>query len=232
MFNAQSPPNVGHRSFEKLADLTWQSGQRAITVSTNELNLAAGLGPAGLGGAFHDITVHSAGILADVRSGRLKRDLSNLLSHDVEEIQSMPLYIADGRMNRFAITEDGAVSNQPGFPSNYNALQGWGINLEELSLFHNLYREIEWNGQEPHLDPKDTKEAMTQDKFNLYRQPVLEAVHCIFSLSAVPDGGTASDGTTPTYKMKLMLDGMIALSNPNDISMEWNGRRAPNSDRM
>lgn len=77
------------------------------------MNLAAGLGIAGVGSAFHDLTVHSEGVLADVREGRLRRDLSQLLTRPIAELEDKPLYVSDGRMNRFDITADGALNNKP-----------------------------------------------------------------------------------------------------------------------
>ncbi len=64
-----------------LADFEWEDGQRGKAVSRSMVSLAAGVEEPVLGEFVHDYTVHSAGVLADVRSGRLKRDLSNLLAH-------------------------------------------------------------------------------------------------------------------------------------------------------
>jgi len=222
-FNAQSPPNLGHKAFAELATLEWKAGQRGSTVSTGSLNLAAGLGATGVGGAIHNLTVHSAGVFSDVREGRLKRDFSNLLSRPIAELENKPLYLANGRMNRFLITDDGAVSNAANIdtilattPSNSTGINRRGINLEELYLFHNLHREIDWSTGKPQLVNKDSKEAMVDDRFYIYREPVIEALHIILSFRAVPD--TATPGT---YMMQAMLDGMMAVSNPNDIPTVW-----------
>ncbi len=135
LFDTQSPANVGHRAFPKLAQFDWKEGQRGKTISTAQINLAAGLvGQAGVGNISHDLTVSSTGVMTDVRQGRLKRDLSNLLSRDVKEIENKPLYLANGRINRFAITKDGAISNASDLPSDTSSNR-WGINLEELYLW-------------------------------------------------------------------------------------------------
>lgn len=219
LFGAQSPPNIGHRAFPKLAQFDWKDGKRAITVSTNQINLAAGLGPGGLGNSIHDLTVHSAGVLADVRAGRLRRDLSNLLARPAQQLQDMPLYLANGRMNRFVITENGGVSNAPGLVKPWtqasNTADEWGINLEELHLFHNLHRELSWSGGSPRLLVKNTREQVVRDRYYLYKRPVVEAVQFILSLKAVQAGGVGN------YKMEMMLDGVVALSNPNDVPIVW-----------
>lgn len=95
----------------QLENLTWDPEKRAATVTTGQLNLSAGLGATGISPAVHDVTAHSNGVLADVRAGRLKRDLSTLLSRPIEELEDKPLYVADGRMNHFQIGADGSFTN-------------------------------------------------------------------------------------------------------------------------
>lgn len=216
LLDAQSPPNVGHRAIPKLENFTWKRGQRAITLTTSGIALAAELGAGGFGTASHDITVHSAGVLADVRAGRLKRDLSQLLSRPVQELEDKPLYLSDGRMNHFQITGDGALSNtsmvQP-WSMVANSPAEWGVNLEELHLFHTLHRQLDWTGGAPRMVVKGTREQVVKDRYYLYSRPMVDAVQFILSLKAVPSGGN--------YKMEMMLDGVVALSNPNDIPIQW-----------
>ena len=220
LFDTQSPANVGQRAFPKLEQFDWKNGQRAKTISTAQVNLAAGLvGQAGVGSISHDLTVSSAGVLADVRNGRLKRDLSNLLSRPFTELENKPLFLIDGRMNGFTIGENGTFSNAPGIDANAPGTAGeWGINMEELGLFHQLPREIVWKSGVPTLISKSTREAAVQDRFFIYRKPTVEVTQFIFSLMAVP--GTGSTAATPLYKMQMMLDGVVGLSNPNDVRME------------
>jgi len=225
-FDAQAPPNVGQRAFSKLEQFNWTDGQRAKTISTTQVNLAAGLlGQAGVGNLSHDLTVHSAGVLADVRAGRLKRDLSNLLARPIAELRDRPLYLSDGRMNRFDITEDGTNVTNQSFVKSWQSSAGkrdeWGINLEELHLFHNLHRELTWNGNVPSLTFKNSKrETVINDPFYVYKRPTIEAVQFILSLKAVPDGSSGSPAT-PSYKMQMMLDAMVAVANPNDVAIEY-----------
>ncbi|QTN34270.1 hypothetical protein HZ994_18735 [Akkermansiaceae bacterium] len=217
-FNAQSAPNVGHKAFTELASLDWKEGQRGATVSTGALGLAAGLGASGVGAAIHDLTVHSSGVLADVREGRLKRDLSSLLARPIAELENKPLYLADGRMNRFEITEQGAISNAAYIPPSSGAgANRWGINLEELHLFHQIHREIDWSSGKPQLVNKSSRSQMVNDRFFIYRKPTMEAVSLILSLIASPEAGT----NPVTYRMDANMDTIIALSNPNDIPTVW-----------
>jgi Tfp pilus assembly protein PilX len=217
LFNAQSAPHAGHQAIEVLKNLKWKPGQRSIAVTNGGVNLAAELGNSGIGNMDHDATVHSAGVLCDVRAGRLKRDLSNLLTYPVEDLQNKPLYLADGRMNRFNITEAGAVANRAGIPSSpssaLNTPGEWGVNLEELHLFHNIHRDLDWNGGNPNLKMKGTREQVVNDRYYLYKRPVIDAVQFILSLKAEPYQGK--------YRMVMMLDGMVALSNPNDVPIVW-----------
>lgn len=219
LLHSQSPPNVEHRAFPKLAALTWDQGKRAKTISTGQVTLAAALGSGGLGNSIHDLTVHSAGVLANVRDGRLQRDLGNLLARPVAEVTDKPLYLADGRMNRFNVTAAGAVSNGGGvktWDQAYNTADHWGINLEELHLFQNLHRELNWSGGKPGMLVKSTREAVVGDRFNMYRRPSIHGLQFIFSLEAVPTATGAS-----TYKMQMNLDAMVVLHNPNDLPLQY-----------
>ena len=216
LFHSQSPPKVEHRAFPELATLQWEEGKRAKTISTRQVTLAAGLASGGLGRSIHDLTVNSAGLLTNVRDGRLQRDLGNLLSRPVAQLTDKPLYLADGRMNSFSITEAGAVSNSPivsAWEQSYNSASHWGINLEELHLFHNLHRELTWTGGKPGVRVKSTREAVVGDRYYMYRRPNVQALQFIFSLQAVPSGAT--------YKMQMNLDAMVALSNPNDVPLVY-----------
>jgi hypothetical protein len=219
LFAAQSAPYVGHRTFDALEKLDWKAGQRSMAVSNGSVDLAANIKGPGIGNLNHHITVHSAGVLADVREGRLKRDLSNLLSYTAEELQDKPIYTADGRMNRFIITEAGAISNGPGIPANaksaLNTPGEWGISLEELHLFHSLHRELNWSGSQPQLTMRSSREQVVNDRYFLYKRPVIDAVQFILSLKAEPFGGAGK------YRLVAMLDGMVALSNPNDVPIVW-----------
>lgn len=221
LFHVQSPPHPDHRVFAPLANFEWKDGQREIALTQGQVNLAAGLGNAAPGSSFHDLTVHSEGVLADVSTGRLKRDLTQLLGRPLSELEDKPLYLADGRINRFDISEDGEVSNLPfvaPWASSRFTAGEWGINLEELALFHNIHREIDWSGGVPTLVTKDDADELAMDRYYMYGKPRIDAMQFILSLRAVQTGGTAAD---PTYSMQMMLDGMIALANPNDIRLRF-----------
>lgn len=215
--DSQSPRHVGHKAVTELAEFDWKPGQRSISVSTAQANLAAGMGAAGLGRLNHDVTVHSNGVIADVRGGHLKRDLSNLLSRPIAELMNKPLYLADGRINRFQIAPDGSLTNNTSLPANGTGANRWGINLEELHLFHEIHREVDWSTGNPRLVNKSSTSQMANDRFFIYRSPVMEAVSLILSFIASPEAGTAP----ATYRIDAMLDSMISLSNPNDIPVVW-----------
>lgn len=231
LFDAQSPRYVGHKGVDALRNFDWTSNQRPVTVNPSMVNLAANLPAQGIGTFNHDITLHSTGVLADVRESRLKRDLSSLLARPAEQLENKPLYVADGRMNRFQINLAGDISNGPGLPANpylnkwtnsalsadttaFTSPDIWGINLEELHLFHNLHREIEWSGNQPRLVTRPNREQAVADRYYLYKRPIIDNVQLIFSLQAEQ---TAAD----RYRMVMMLDGMVGLSNPNDVALVW-----------
>lgn len=215
--DSQSPRHVGHKAVTELAEFDWKPGQRSISVSTAQANLAAGMGAAGLGRLNHDVTMHSNGVIADVRGGHLKRDLSNLLSRPIAELMNKPLYLADGRINRFQIAPDGSLTNNTSLPANGTGANRWGINLEELHLFHEIHREVDWNTGNPRLVNKGSTSGMFNDRFFMYRNPSLEAVSLILALIASPEAGT----NPVTYRLDATMDVIVALSNPNDIPTVW-----------
>jgi hypothetical protein len=219
LLDAQSPPYMGHKAVTELKSFVWKKGERSVSVSNGVVNLAAGLTLKGLGGINHDITVHSAGVLSDVRAGRLKRDLSNLLARPITELVNKPLYLADGRMNRFEITDAGVISNMSGLPSSAPGANRWGINLEELHLFHEIHREVKWSAGKPRLESKGSTAEIFNDRFFMYRTPTLEAVSLILAFKASSDGGGTPKA--PTYRIDATMDVIVALSNPNDIPTVW-----------
>ncbi|MFK7851828.1 MAG: hypothetical protein AB8D78_12705 [Akkermansiaceae bacterium] len=220
LLDAQSPPKIGYKSLTGLENFEWLENRRAITVSTSQLDLASESQAGTTGQNFHNLTLHSAGVLADVRSNRLKRDLSHLLARDIGELENKPLYLADGRMNDFVISEEGAISNADFISVVGGGANRWGINLEELHLFHQLHREIDWDTGSPRLVNKSSTSEMANDRFYIYRKPSLEAIHMILSFKAIPDS------EPDEYKMQGMLDAMLAFSNPNDIPIEWSSNTA------
>lgn len=224
MFDAQSPRFMGAQAVPELSGFEWGSQKRSSVITTDTTNLVANLTGPGIGNLNHDVTAYAQGVLTDVREGRLKRDLTNLLTRPIEETEDKPMYLADGRINRFVISTNGSVTNASYIPANakaqwnsptYNLRNAneWGINLEELYLFHNVHREVEWTGNRPKIVSKSSRSAAINDRYYLYRIPTIEAAQFILSLRAVPSG--------TTYQMQLMLDGMVAVSNPNDIDFEY-----------
>lgn len=223
--DSQSPRYIGHKAIDVLKNFDWKPGQRSISVSTAGVNLAANLGSSGLRGFSHDATVYSNGVITDVRGGHLKRDLSNLLSRPIAELEHKPLFLPDGRINRFQIASDGSLTNNSWVPV-FDVTKPnprWGINLEELHLFHELHREVDWSTGKPQLVNKSSRSGMLNDRFFIYRQPTLEAVCLIMYLtaSAEPRAPTAPPTATTTYRLDMSLDTIVSLSNPNDIPTAW-----------
>lgn len=217
LFDSQSPPHPNHRVFPPLAGFDWADGQRGKTISSATLPLATGVAQGELNEFTHDYTLHSAGVLADVRAGRLKRDLSNLLARPVSEVEDKPLYLANGVMNQFVIGEDGGISNMAGVPSGWRSAKDgpsqWGINLEELHLFHSLPNHLTWSGGSPSLSMERTREGAVADRHYIYKRPSTQALQFIFSLQAVPDSRQGK------YKMVMKMDAMVAVGNPNDLPL-------------
>jgi hypothetical protein len=107
---------------------------------------------------FHDVTSYSRGLPVDVTRGRFKFDFSSFALLDRPQIGNLPLYRADGAVNRFSAKAAGGLANDSKF-SVFNGGQAAmlnvfgdiarqpGIHLEELWTHANLYRNLTWTGR-------------------------------------------------------------------------------------
>jgi hypothetical protein len=92
------------------------------------LDLLPGAAPS-LEAYFHDVTSTSYGLLADVRNGALKRDLSLYLERSAGSVLQQPLYTVSGT-SKVNFTPDGTSAT----PLNEFS----GITMEELWIYYNL----------------------------------------------------------------------------------------------
>ncbi len=89
LFRMQAAGSMGNEAVEELANITNEGRNQIDSVASRksldliegaiERPLRPGTAPTGASGNFHDLTTRSRGVLADVREGGLKRDLSTLL---------------------------------------------------------------------------------------------------------------------------------------------------------
>lgn len=83
LFRNQAAAAMGHTVIDGLEDLDPDDETIARLPSRNTLGLVDGITDEGLE-KFHDLTTSSFGVLADVREGGLKRDLSTILERTID----------------------------------------------------------------------------------------------------------------------------------------------------
>lgn len=177
---------------------------------------------------FHDVTTQSLGLPVDVTRRRFKYDFS-LLSHlPRQQVENLPLYRADGRINNF-VNAAGRITNDNDFRGlatnplgNFgNATTQPGINMEELWIHANLYRNIQWSGNTPTLtamtgaenpSASDFRRRALSDPWFNYGKPVFASVQFVFSFVARPE---VNDPTK--FRMLMQMDALVKVWNPNNV---------------
>jgi hypothetical protein len=231
--SAQSAPGTGFSAVESLAGVTgtgraeWDLGDslRNKTLSLSSMDLLPGA-TGGIRKSFHDVTSWSPGLLADVRNGRLKRDLSLYLQPDMSTAFRKRL-----RQPLYSVPNGGAVVNfDP--DSEKVSLQDnlgptTGITMEELWIYYNLHKDVSYNrpassdakvgvipGGYPTLVSAATRNGILSDPFYPYKREIYSQAKYILSLAAVQN-------TAGKYDLRLSVDPVVVLWNPYNVALEY-----------
>jgi len=146
---------------------------------------------------FHDIAVRSSGLLTNVRAGGFRRDLSMELERTNRDAPTAPLY---------------TVGREP------------GINLQELWVYYNLYKEVRsargrytTGGSIPArangLTMMRNAEACKSDDEHFFKQPVITSYQMVFSLETRP---VTANGRT-VNRLQFVADPILTFWNPLDV---------------
>lgn len=228
--SAQASPGTGFPMVESLAGVTgagrgdWDLGDalREKLVTLGSVKLAPGAGE-NLGVHFHDLTTRSSGVLADVRTGRLKRDLSLYLQQDLGPRLRQPLY---------NVQRGASVNFSPDSPSSgrWDRLDEFsGITMEELWLYHHLAEEVD-HGRPAGRDPlsgllprgyptlvgANTREDVIRDPFYIYKRRIYSQVKYVLGLAAAPNPQQRGK-----YDLRISVDPVVTLWNPNNVAVEY-----------
>jgi hypothetical protein len=224
---ADAAPGTGFRLVNELSGLPVSAGRRwqygdelsAKSISMASLDLLPGAVPS-LRGYFHDVTQSSYGLLADVRNGGLKRDLSLYLERSHSPTLQQALYTVSGSAR---------VNYNPDASSGSGLNDFSGITMEELWLYYNLYKEVQYNrpassddrvGRRasgfPTLLTGNSREEVVSDRFYPYKRHVYSQVKYMLSLAAVP---TAADPNR--FDLRVAIDPIVVLWNPNNVAVEY-----------
>ncbi len=147
--------------------------------------------PAEARALFHDLAPWSTGLLTNVRSGGFRKDLSMYLERDLRRAPKEALYRAGGQD---------------------------GINMAELWLHYNMWKELKTRGRfsfttggsmastTPFLQVEGSLSAMTNDPEHFYKQPAFVAYHTIVSFTVRSNN-----------RLALVIDPIVTYWNPLDV---------------
>ena len=186
----------GDRPFETV-DTTDASLDKVITLSNSSLLTG---GP--VKGLIHDLTAYNRSLITNVRSGGFRKDLSFYLEKDSANKPVEPLY---------TVKED-AVSKA-------------GINMSELWLHYNIYKELKAGGifnyttggarpaTPSYLQMPANRAAAYVDDAYYYKQPTIIQYQTLLSFRAKP---AIENGVNGAY-LQIVVDPIITYWNPLDV---------------
>jgi hypothetical protein len=222
--NAGLAPNGA--VLQALGELPIGEPKRSSYVTSRQLMLKNPAAP----GLFHDVTTVSLGLPVDVTRGRPKLDYSIFAQLPRRQVIGHALYKADGAINQI-----GMADGRPTSDSRFGALgtdlltafahptNQPGINLEELWIHSNLYRNVRWNRGAPELwlmngaenrGASDFRHRALSDPWFSYTKPVFASVQFVFSFVSKPSA--AFPGKS---RMQLQMDALVKVWNPNNVKV-------------
>lgn len=173
------------------------AGIGRVTTTANTSLLS--LQPATAKPLLHDLTAYNRGLLTNVRSGGFRRDLSLYLEKDSTAIPQDVLYTAGGSP---------------------------GINMQELWLHYNMYKNLQRGGRfayttggsmpatAPYLQVFGTQAEAYTDQAYFYKQPTFIHYQTILSFHA--RAGNNAQGQ-PGRFLQVVVDPVVTYWNPLDV---------------
>jgi hypothetical protein len=230
LFAANAGITANSAGLPALGEIRTDDPQRSKYLSAAQLELKN----PDAGSLFHDVTAFSRGLPVDVTRGRFKFDFSSFALLDRRQVGNLPLYKADGAVNRFASSATAGLANDSKF-SLFNGgaaamlnvfgdtARQPGIHLEELWTHANLYRNLTWTSGVPSLrlmngsesSSTDFRHRALADPWFSYKKPVFAAVQFVFSFVSKPDPAVAGK-----FRMLLQMDALVKVWNPNNVRVE------------
>lgn len=231
IFRHQAPGSTGTKTVKGLENLT-DDKQLALLPSLQSVNLVAGSSGKSSEN-FHSITPHSYQVLADVREGGLKRDLTTLLERPIKESETSDEFM----LYKFT-TKDAWLSG----PDNQEC-----VPIQDLAAYYQLYdsdrTSAGWkegtkfssnvlpNGMQT-VSPdfgadKSNTDAYQREYTTLYRSPVPIKVQFLLSLFAEPIPPPVAAGGD-THKLIVGVTPAVTLWNPNNLPLVMRFGSDPN----
>ena len=180
-------------------------------ITPGQLPLAAEKWPDRQGRHF---TTYSQSVVADVRNGGLKQDLSTLFEQPAKKITEFGKW-----------TGTGSDSDQKVYL--YGSPQvAMGARWNHLYAYYNLYKDVTFSGSEARVEPKAPlidwhladQRVSFGDEAGGFRYPRMAKIIYVFSYSAIKE--TTGSKVKP-YTLQLVTDIFVTLWNPFDARIHF-----------
>jgi hypothetical protein len=246
----QAPASFGNSVVEGLQNVA-DSSSFAFMPSRKSMVLIDGVSTE-LAKQYHHITHTSYGVLADVREGGLKRDLSTLLEREInpDEVYNFttveefrrPTSIKSSGNDFMLYRFDDMIRNT------YNGTTGQAsVPIHDLAAYHQLYNSyrsgsaggIQYSSTESSpansllrngimvSNPDYGVTGTDLDKYlrqytSVYRNPVIVKIEMILSYITEPILPAPTDATADKYRLKIGVSPAVTLWNPNNVPLVMN----------
>ncbi|QTN32612.1 hypothetical protein HZ994_09795 [Akkermansiaceae bacterium] len=164
----------------------------------------------------NDITPYSLGVMADVRGGGLKQDLSSMFEMGGAGSNSLPPEFANRKL--YQSTHGISGVSDP----NWSALAG----------YYNSFRNLSAQDTNPTMAVKSAADFTDPVPSGYNPAPVIAKVDTIFSLVARPLSGVAhwiansgSAGGTYDHMVSLIVTPVVTLHNPYNVNISFRQMR-------
>lgn len=224
LLSPNSAQTVNTTSLASLGQIALNDPTRGALITEGQLSLRN----AAATSLFHDVSVSSLGLPVDVTRGRFKYDYSLFSQSSRRSVENLPLYKANGGVNDFTVRNGQLINDSQHTQAASNMLGNFGnateqpgINMEELWIYSNLYRNLRWTSAGPELlamsgaensGATDFRRRALSDPWYSYSKPVFASVQFIFSFSAQPEPQSAGK-----FRMLLQMDALVKMWNPNNV---------------
>ena len=245
LFRQQAPASLGNSEIPGLENLADQTNLASIP-SRDSLALINGATDQ-LTEHFHDTTTHSYGILADVREGGLKRDLSTILERAIDPAEVYNLSSVEEFERADSLTDEGEDFMLYNFDEMLNSSVGntgeAAAPVQDLAAYYQLYDSyrpgskggIQYSSSETSPpnnllnngimvsspDPGETQgdvDMYLRQYTTLYRRPAVVKIEFALSYVTEPILPVPADGED-THRLKIGVSPAVTYWNPNNVPM-------------
>jgi hypothetical protein len=248
MFRQQAPASLGHSTIiglDNIEDDTQLSG----LPSRKTLSLIEGVTKDATN-QFHDITTSSRGVLADVREGGLKRDLSTILERTIDPSEVYTL-TQDQEFERAAsLRSEGNDFMLYSFDNIANSFNNIGqacVPIQDLAAYYQLYNNYRADGQpgvqytSRESSPPNNRlpegimvsnsdygnSRADYDKYlrqytAVYRNPVPVKIEMVLSYVTEPIFPVPTDPNADKFRLRIGVSPAMTFWNPNNVPIVMN----------